>query len=147
MSYGLNKVTLIGNLGADPELRYTEGNVPVASFNIATNESYKDQSGTLVERTEWHRIVVWRKLAEVLAEYLKKGSKVYLEGKLQTRTWEDKDGIKRYTTEVVVNDFMFLDSRGNGNGNGHGAGTHSAAVPAGGTPAPPPESTDDDLPF
>lgn len=145
MSYGLNKVSLIGHLGADPELRYTEGNIPVASFSVATNESYKDQNGTLVERTEWHRAVAWRKLAELLAEYLKKGSRVYLEGKLQTRSWEDKDGIKRYTTEVVIGDFMFLDSKGNGNGNGH----RSSASPAS-DPVPIPESADvpeDDLPF
>lgn len=146
MSYGLNKATLIGHLGADPELRYTDGNIPVATMSVATNESYKDQNGTLVERTEWHRAVAWRKLAEILAEYLKKGSKVYLEGRLRTRSWEDKDGIKRYTTEVVVSDFMFLDSRGAGNGNGNG---HASAAAAG-TAAPPPETADvqdDDLPF
>ncbi|MBN1449179.1 MAG: single-stranded DNA-binding protein [Bacteroidetes bacterium] len=142
MSYGLNKVMLIGHLGADPELRYTEGNVPVANFNIATNESYKDQNGNLVDRTEWHRIVAWRKLAEVLAEYLKKGSKVYIEGKLQTRSWDDKDGNKRYMTEVVVNDFMFLDSRG--------AGNSGSPAPGGDIPPPAPESDkkeDEDLPF
>ncbi len=141
MSYGLNKVMLIGHLGSDPELRYTEGNVPVTTFNVATNESYKDQNGNLVERTEWHRIVAWRKLAELFAEYLKKGSKIYLEGKLQTRSWDDKDGNKRYTTEVVVNEFMFLDSKG---GGGQQAG--------GGAPTAPPEPApggekDDDLPF
>ena len=145
MSYGLNKVTLIGHLGADPELRYTEGNIPVASFSVATNESYKDQNGTLVERTEWHRAVAWRRLAEILAEYLKKGSKVYLEGTLQTRSWEDKDGIKRYTTEVVVNDFVFLDSKGGGNGNGHRGGSSHATDPA---PIPEPADVpEDDLPF
>jgi single-strand DNA-binding protein len=143
MSYGLNKVTLIGHLGADPELRYTEGNIPVASFNVATNESYKDQSGTLVERTEWHRIVAWRKLAEIFAEYLKKGSKVYLEGKLQTRSWEDKDGVKRYTTEVVVGEFMFLDSRGGSNGHAGGGQPASVAAP----PPEPADVKDDDLPF
>jgi single-strand DNA-binding protein len=141
MSYGLNKVMLIGHLGSDPELRYTEGNVPVTTFNVATNESYKDQNGNLVERTEWHRIVAWRKLAELFAEYLKKGTKVYLEGKLQTRSWDDKDGNKRYTTEIVVNDFTFLDSKG-------GGGQQSG----GGAPTPPPEPAsggekDDDLPF
>jgi single-strand DNA-binding protein len=140
MSYGLNKVTLIGHLGADPELRYTEGNVPVVTFNIATNESYKDQSGNLVDRTEWHRIVAWRKLAELFGEYLKKGSKVYIEGKLQTRSWDDKDGNKRYTTEIVCNEFMFLDSKGTG-----GGGQQS-----GGEAPPPPASggeKEEDLPF
>lgn len=144
MAYGLNKVMLIGHLGSDPELRYTEGNVPVASFNVATNESYKDQNGNLVERTEWHRCVAWRKLAEVLGEYLKKGSKVYLEGKLQTRTWDDKEGNKRYTTEIVISEFTFLDSKGSGGGGGQQDG-------GGGSPMPQPEPAggdkDDDLPF
>ena len=115
MSYGLNKVMLIGHLGSDPEMKYTSSGTAVTSFNIATNESYKNQDGTMVERTEWHRIVAWRQLAEIFNQHLKKGSKVYLEGKLQTRTWDDKDGNKRYTTEIVVDDFMFLDSRGSGN--------------------------------
>lgn len=140
MSYGLNKVMLIGHLGGDPELRYTENNIPVVSFSVATNESYKDQNGKLVERTEWHRIVAWRKLAELFGEYLKKGSKVYLEGKLQTRAWEDKEGNKRYTTEIVVNDFTFLDSKGAG-GDQQSSGEHAP---------PPPEPTrekEDDLPF
>jgi single-strand DNA-binding protein len=142
MAYGLNKVMLIGHLGSDPELRYTEGNVPVASFNVATNESYKDQNGNMVDRTEWHRIVAWRKLAELFGEYLKKGSKVYLEGKLQTRSWDDKDGNKRYTTEIVVSDFTFLDSKGTGERGSQGPGT---------PPLPPePASSgekEDDLPF
>ncbi|PLX25449.1 MAG: single-stranded DNA-binding protein [Ignavibacteria bacterium] len=141
MSYGLNKVMLIGHLGADPELRYTEGNIPVATFNIATNESYKDQSGNLVDRTEWHRIVAWRKLAELFGEYLKKGSKVYIEGKLQTRSWDDKDGNKRYTTEVVCNDFMFLDSRGAGDGGQQSGGAPPPSAPASGG------KDEDDLPF
>ena len=143
MSYGLNKVMLIGNLGGDPELRYTESNIPVVSFSLATNESYKDQNGTLIERTEWHRCVAWRKLAELFGEYLKKGSKVYVEGKLQTRSWDDKEGNKRYTTEIVVSDFMFLDSKGGNGGQGSGGG-------GGAEPAPPPASggqKDDDLPF
>jgi len=143
MSYGLNKVQLIGHLGSDPELKYTDSNIPVTSFNIATNESYKDQNGDLVERTEWHRIVAWRKLAELFHQYLKKGSKVYVEGKLQTRSWDDKDGNKRYTTEIVVNEFVFLDSRGAG---------QSAQPPAPDAPAASQESdsgggSDEDLPF
>ena len=142
MAYGLNKVMLIGHLGSDPELRYTEGNVPVVSFNVATNESYKDQNGNMVERTEWHRIVAWRKLAELFGEYLKKGSKVYLEGKLQTRSWDDKDGNKRYTTEIVVSEFTFLDSKGAGERGSQGPGT---------PPLPPEPASggekEDDLPF
>ena len=145
MSYGLNKVMLIGNLGGDPELRYTESNIPVASFSLATNESYKDQNGNLVDRTEWHRCVAWRKLAELFGEYLKKGSKVYIEGKLRTRKWQGQDGQDRYTTEIVVNDFMFLDSKGQGNGGGQ-----SGSGGASDSDAPPPasgEQKDDDLPF
>jgi single-strand DNA-binding protein len=145
MSYGLNKVMLIGHLGADPELKYTPAGIPVASFRIATNESYKDQEGNLVPRTEWHNIVAWRKSAELLNEYVRKGSKIYIEGRLQTRNWEDKDGAKRYMTEIVVDDFMFLDSKGNG---GHG-GAHDREEP------PPPQSAaakepkekEEDLPF
>lgn len=145
MAYGLNKVQLIGHLGADPELRYTEGNVPVVSFNVATNESYKDQNGNLVDRTEWHRIVAWRKLAELLGEYLRKGSKVYLEGKLQTRQWDDKDGNKRYTTEVVVSEFVFLDSKGSGGGERGASGPGTPPVPP--EPASGGGKEDDDLPF
>lgn len=138
MSYGLNKVTLIGNLGKDPELKYTPSGEAVVRFSIATNESYKDPNGQLVERTEWHNIVAWRKLAELFGQYLKKGSKVYLEGKLQTRSWEDKEGNKRYTTEIVANEFVFLDTRG---GGGESAASHAEPVTA---PAPEKE---DDLPF
>ncbi len=140
MAYGLNKVMLIGNLGSDPELRYTQGGTPVASFSLATNESYKGQDGNLVEKTEWHRIVAWRKAAETMAQYLKKGSKVYVEGKLQTRSWDDKDGSKKYMTEIVVDTFMFLDSRGNGGA----AGDHHEHPPI---EAPAPPATDEDLPF
>ena len=144
MAYGLNKVQLIGHLGGDPELKFTDSNIAVANFRLATNESYKDQNGNLVERTEWHNIVAWRKAAEVMHEYQKKGSKVYLEGKLQTRSWEDKEGNKRYTTEVVVSEFMFLDSRGSG-------GDRQTDVPP---PTAPPDAggksegaEKDDLPF
>ena len=113
----LNKVLLIGNLGKDPELSYTASGVAVAKFSIATGERWKDQDGNVQERTEWHNIVVWRKLAEICGQYLKKGSKVYLEGKLQTRSWDDKNtGVKRYATEVVVDDMIMLDSRGSAAG-------------------------------
>ncbi len=111
----LNKAILIGNLGKDPELSYTASGVAVARFSIATNERWKDQDGNLQERTEWHNIVVWRKLAEICGQYLKKGSKVYLEGKLQTRSWDDKNtGVKRYTTEIVADDMIMLDAKGGG---------------------------------
>jgi single-strand DNA-binding protein len=109
----LNKVLLIGNLGKDPELSYTASGIAVAKFSIATNERWKDQEGNVQERVEWHNIIVWRKLAEICGQYLKKGSKVYLEGKLQTRSWDDKNtGVKRYTTEVIADDLIMLDSKG-----------------------------------
>ena len=111
----LNKVLLLGNLGKDPELSYTASGVAVAKFSIATNERWKDQEGNVQERVEWHNIIAWRKLAEICGQYLKKGSKVYLEGKLQTRSWDDKNtGVKRYTTEVIADDLIMLDSKGTG---------------------------------
>lgn len=114
MAYGLNKVMLIGHVGKDPEVKYTNDSTAVANFSIATNESYKDSSGKLVERTEWHRCVAWRKLAEVIEKHVHKGSKLYVEGKLQTRSWDDKDGNKKYTTEIVVSDMTFLDTKRDG---------------------------------
>ena len=108
---GVNKVILIGNLGSDPEVKYTPAGVPVVNFNMATTETWTDKSGERQERTEWHRLVLWRKLAEIAGQYLRKGSKLYVEGKLQTRSWDDQGGQKRYTTEVVVNDMQMLDSR------------------------------------
>jgi single-strand DNA-binding protein len=108
----INKVILIGNLGKDPELRYTSSGVAVASFTLATNESWKDPEGNVQERTQWHNIVAWRKLAEICGEYLKKGSKVYLEGKLQYRNYDDKNGVKRYVTEIVMDELLMLDNKG-----------------------------------
>ena len=110
MSTGsINKAMLIGNLGSDPELRFTPSGEQVANFSLATTESWTDKSGERQERAEWHRIVLWRRLAEVAGQYLKKGSKIYIEGKLQTRSWEDQNGQKRYTTEVVANSMEMLD--------------------------------------
>ena len=115
MSKGINRVFIIGNLGADPEVRYTQSNVAIASISVATSETWKDkQTGEQKEQTEWHRCVAYRRLGEIAGEYLKKGSKVYIEGRLQTRKWQDKDGIERYTTEIVVNDLQMLDGRGDG---------------------------------
>ena len=109
----LNKVLLIGNLGKDPELSYTASGIAVAKFSIATNERWKDAEGNVQERTEWHNIIAWRKLAEICGQYLKKGSKVYLEGKLQTRSWDDKNtGAKRYATEIIADDLIMLDAKG-----------------------------------
>jgi single-strand DNA-binding protein len=108
----LNKVMLIGHLGKDPELKYTPSGVPVASFSIATNRSWKDESGNPVEKTDWHNIVAWRKLGEICSEHLKKGSKVYVEGRLETRNYDDKEGKKVYVTEININDMIMLDSKG-----------------------------------
>ncbi|MBI4811033.1 MAG: single-stranded DNA-binding protein [Ignavibacteriales bacterium] len=109
----LNKVLLIGHLGKDPELSYTASGVAVAKFSVATNERWKDQDGNTQERTEWHNIVAWRKLAEICGQYIKKGSKIYLEGRLQTRSWDDKNtGVKRYMTEIIADDLIMLDSKG-----------------------------------
>ena len=113
MSRGLNKVMLIGHLGQDPELKYTPAGAAVASFSLATNESYKDKAGKDVEKVEWHRLVVWNKQAEIAAEYLKKGAQIFVEGKLQTRSWE-KDGQKHYMTEIVVLNFQMLGRKGDG---------------------------------
>ena len=109
---GINKVILVGNLGQDPEVKYTAGGAAVTTLSLATSESWKDKdTGSDQEKTEWHRVVRWRRLAEIAGEYLKKGSKVYIEGQLQTRKWE-QDGQTRYTTEVIGRDMQFLDSRG-----------------------------------
>ena len=111
---GVNKVILVGNLGNDPEIRALENGVKVANFNIATNEVYKDKDGNKQERTEWHRIVLWRGLAEIAENYLKKGNQVYIEGKLRTRQWEDKDGVKKYTTEVQCDNMTMLGGKSSG---------------------------------
>src|SRR5512137_1224495 len=113
---GVNKVIIVGHLGADPEVRYTQSGQAVASFNVATSETFNDKNGERQERTEWHRIVAWAKLAELCGEYLKKGRQVYLEGRLQTRQWDDKDGNKRYTTEIVAQNVQFLGGRGDNAG-------------------------------
>jgi single-strand DNA-binding protein len=141
----LNKVTLIGNLGKDPELSYTPSGVAVAKFSVATGERWKDQEGNVQEHTEWHNIVAWRKLAEICGQYLKKGSKVYLEGKLQTRSWDDKNtGVKRYTTEIIADDLIMLDSKGGGGASGS-ANNAIDSAPAVSTENQSAEK--DDLPF
>lgn len=110
---GVNKVILIGNLGKDPEVRHLEGGASVANFTLATTEVYKDKNGNKNEQTEWHNIVVWRGLADVAEKYLKKGTTIYIEGKLRTRSWDDKEGHKRYTTEVVGDTFTILSKKEN----------------------------------
>ena len=119
---GLNKVMLIGNLGADPEMRFTANGSAVSNFNIACSRTYTDREGQRQEVTEWVRIVAWQRLAELAGQYLSKGRSVYVEGRLQTRQWEDREGNTRYTTEVVANDIQFLGSRGDGGGGGNFGG-------------------------
>ena len=147
-SRGVNKVILIGNAGKDPEVRYMPNGNAVANLTLATSESWKDKNtGETQERTEWHRVVFFRRLGEIVGEYVKKGSKIYVEGKLQTRKWQDQNGQDRYTTEIVADEMQMLDSRGAGGSAGFG--------PAGGeqrsTPAPAQQSGagdfDDDIPF
>src|SRR5438270_743817 len=153
----INKVILIGNLGKDPEVKYTPQGTPVAKITLATNERFKDKSGEWQDRTEWHNVVLWQRLAEIAGEYLKKGGKVYIEGRLQTRSWEDKQsGQKKYMTEVVANDLVLLGGRGEGSGEGGG---YSRGAAAGGNnfdqraPEPEPAAaastpiSDEDIPF
>ncbi len=128
MGRSVNKVTLIGTLGRDPEVRYLPNGNAVANVSLATDESYNDKAtGQKVEQTEWHRLTVYGRLAEICQQYLKKGSRAYFEGKLRTREWE-KDGVKRYTTEIICNDMMMLDSRGDGMNMGGGASSSPAQV-------------------
>ena len=141
---GINKVIIVGNLGGDPEVRYTPSGSAVANFNVATSESWKDKNtGEKKERTEWHRIVVWGKLGELCGEYLSKGRQVYVEGRLQTRSYDDKDGVKRYMTEIIATDVQFLGSKESGGGRSGGGAP--PREPFGGQGGPPP--ADDDIPF
>lgn len=147
MARGINKVILVGNLGQDPELRYTGNGTAVCNMRLATNESYKDSDGNFVDKTEWHSVVAWARLGEICGEYLSKGSQVYFEGSLQTRQWEDKEGNTRYTTEVKAREMMMLGGRGeggNGGGGTSGGGSYAAkTAPAASDSFAP----DDDLPF
>jgi single-strand DNA-binding protein len=143
----VNKVILVGNLGRDAELRYTPGGAAVATLNLATTEVWNDKGGQRQEKTEWHRIVLWGKQAESLQEYLTKGKQIYVEGRLQTRQWDDKDGHKRYTTEIKADRITLL---GGGGGGGRGASTERGAAAmshAGGDEPPMEPITDDDIPF
>ncbi|MBQ62805.1 MAG: single-stranded DNA-binding protein [Gammaproteobacteria bacterium] len=147
MARGINKVILVGNLGNDPDTRYMPDGNAVTNVSIATSKSWKDRnSGEQREKTEWHRVVFFRRLGEIAAEYLKKGSKVYVEGELQTRQWE-KDGQKHYTTEVIANEMQMLDSRGGGGGmpSSSGGGQGGGAGPD--FEPPPADDFDDDIPF
>lgn len=156
----VNKVILLGNLGKDPELKYTPSGTPVAKFTLATNDRFKDKDGNWQDRTEWHNITAWARTAEIAGEYLKKGGKVYIEGSLRTHSWDDKQtGQKKYMTEIIVNDLVLLGGRGEGGGGGGDfAGSSRGASASGGgnnfdqrTPEHEPAGagpiTDEDIPF
>jgi single-strand DNA-binding protein len=143
---GINKVIIIGRLGNDPEVRYTPSGAAVTKFSVATSEEWKDKnSGEKKERTEWHRITAWGKLGELCGEYLAKGRQVYVEGRLQTSSYEDKEGVKRYSTEIVASDVQFLSPREAGSGRPSSGGSGAPPRDMGGSQGPPPG--DDDIPF
>ncbi len=154
MARGINKVILVGNLGNDPDIRYTASGAAVANISVATTDSWRDkETGEQQDRTEWHRVVFFGRLAEIVGEYLRKGSQIYLEGRLQTRKWQDKTGNDRYTTEIVANEMQMLGGRGGGGGT---APMPTDAEAAGGMPSGPGDSAprvadndfvDDDIPF
>jgi len=149
MARGVNKVILVGNLGKDPEVRYSPNGSAMANVTIATAESWKDkQSGEKQEKTEWHRVVFFNRLAEIVGEYLKKGSQVYIEGRLQTRKWQGQDGQDRYTTEIVANEMQMLGSRpGGGDTSWNQQASNAPAQQSSPASAPPADDFDDDVPF
>lgn len=149
MARGINKVILVGNLGADPETRYMPSGSAVTNLSVATSESWKDkQTGEQTERTEWHKVVMFDRLAEVAAEYLRKGSQVYIEGKLQTRKWQDRDGNDRWTTEIRASEMQMLGGRGGGGGSiGSSASQQGGGGGGSAPPEPAPDDFDDDIPF
>jgi single-strand DNA-binding protein len=163
MARGINKVIIVGNVGGDPETRYMPSGSAVTNLTVATNESWKDkQTGEQKERTEWHRVAMFNRLAEIAAEYLRKGSQVYIEGKLRTRKWQDKSGQDRYTTEIIADEMQMLGGRGGSGGGGNfGGGSQGGGSQGGGQgggqsggqgggnapPQPGPDDFDDDIPF
>lgn len=162
MARGINKVIIVGNVGGDPETRYMPSGSAVTNLTIATNESWKDkQTGEQKERTEWHRVAMFNRLAEIAAEYLRKGSQVYIEGKLRTRKWQDKSGNDRYTTEIIADEMQMLGGRGGSGGGGNFGGSSQGSSQDGGQsggpgggqgggnapPQPGPDDFDDDIPF
>ena len=155
MAKSVNKVILIGNLGKDPEVKYTQTGMAVARFSVATTDRVKDKDGNWQDRTEWHNLVAFKRTAEIVRDYVKKGSKLYIEGKIQTRTWDDKDGVKHYKTEILVNDLSLLSGREEGSG-GYSRSTSSSSSAASFDQRPPAgqddvaqsaEISDDDIPF
>lgn len=151
MARGINKVIIVGNLGGDPETRYMPSGSAVTNLTVATNESWKDkQTGEQKDRTEWHKVAMFNRLAEVAAEYLRKGSQVYIEGKLRTRKWQDKSGQDRWTTEIIADEMQMLGGRGGSGGGSAPMGSSSDSGPSGPSSAPPqpgPDDFDDDIPF
>lgn len=154
MAKSVNKVILIGNLGKDPEVKYTPSGTAVAKFSLATNERYKDKSGEWQDRTEWHNIVAWQRLAEIVGEYVKKGNKLYIEGRLQTSSWDDKEsGQKKYKTEIIAHDLVLLGGRGEAADHEGGAPRSRGASAATSAHTPEPDHsdaaqiTDEDIPF
>src|ERR1700761_6466036 len=141
---GVNRVMLIGNLGKDPDVQYLEGNIAVAKFPLATTETYKDRTGKLISQTEWHTVVLWRGLADLAEKYLHKGSLVYIEGRLRTRSWEDKEGNKKFATEVVGDNLIMLDKRNDGS---HSSNQDTNLDNLGGSDTPLPGEHTGDLPF
>ena len=158
MARGVNKVIIVGNLGGDPETRYMPSGAAVTNLTVATNESWKDkQTGEQKERTEWHKVAMFNRLAEIAAEYLRKGSQVYIEGKLRTRKWQDQNGNDRWTTEIIADEMQMLGGRGGGGGS-FGGGSFGDSQQGGGQggqggqggsapPQPGPDDFDDDIPF
>ncbi len=145
---GINKVILLGNLGKDPEIRSLENGASVAKFPLATSETYKNRNGERVETTEWHNVVMWRGLAEIAEKYLKKGSRVYIEGKIRTRSYDDKDGNKKYITEIEADNMLMLDGRGDRPDGGNIPSYESSVSATSSNSAPLPNSSEpDDLPF
>ena len=147
MSSGVNKAILVGNLGSDPEIRSTGGGTPVANFTMATNESFKGRDGERNDRTEWHRIVAFGKLAEICGQYLKKGKQIYIEGRIQTRQWEDRSGNKRYTTEIICNQMVMLGRAGDAPFPSKSEDDPMEVSGENTSPAPSAADDDDDLPF
>lgn len=148
MARGINKVILVGNLGGDPETRYMPSGSAVTNITVATNESWKDkQTGEQKDRTEWHKVAMFNRLAEVAAEYLRKGSQVYIEGKLRTRKWQDKSGQDRWTTEIIADEMQMLGGRGGGGGGSAPMSSGQDSDPPSAAPQPGPDDFDDDIPF
>jgi single-strand DNA-binding protein len=152
MARGINKVIIVGNVGGDPETRYMPSGSAVTNLTVATNESWKDKAtGEQKDRTEWHKVAMFNRLAEIAAEYLRKGSQVYIEGKLRTRKWQDKSGQDRWTTEIIADEMQMLGGRGGSSGGSGGGsapmGSPSDSAPSSAPPQPGPDDFDDDIPF